>query len=302
MSDWRSSTKEEWAVVSREEIHNQIARTKAFPEVCWWRERREECPVKRREVEKRFILPVTEFGHFIAQRTIVGSHQCLEHALFGAERIIDDILDPMLQQNQYPTALIFVIDVGTMEEFSKERNLHQIDERLCEEECADGSIDLRFCTVRLPSEGRQKIIVLDRDEWRDLNQFGKEKRDDRCQFEQGQHGQNLFFAIEPLSIGGDIGEFSYWWNVVRILPNRCKQPYVTIHTVYSKPSNNKPNNVSQRIVSSISSHILQSRCCDLVCLYPRGWSPAPNEWQKSEIRYAGSSICSPCSYTFGSIR
>ena len=93
---------------------------------------------------KRFLCQVTEMDCFIAQRTIVESHQYLEHVRFTTERIIDGILDPMFEQIQDPTAFIFAVDIGAVEKFSEERDMYQIDARLFEKESGDGLIDLRF--------------------------------------------------------------------------------------------------------------------------------------------------------------
>lgn len=96
---------------------------------------------------------MTDHGRFIAQRTIVEGHQRLEHVRFTAERIVNGIFDAMFQQVQDPVAFVFVVDVGTVAEFSEERNMHQIDVRLIEEKSSDGAIDLRFWTIRSSSDG-----------------------------------------------------------------------------------------------------------------------------------------------------
>ena len=77
-----------------------------------------------REVDKRSTFPLTDLGRFVAQRTIVEGHQCFEHVRFAAECVVDGIFDPMFEQIPDPIALIFVIAMGTVEEFAEERNMH----------------------------------------------------------------------------------------------------------------------------------------------------------------------------------
>ena len=60
-------------------------------------------------VRSRAILD-TDFGRFIAQRTMVEGHQGFEDIGFAAKIVIDRIFDSMLQQIQDPTAFVFVLD------------------------------------------------------------------------------------------------------------------------------------------------------------------------------------------------